>query len=222
MYLPWYFVKNWRFVQSAYIYHNTNRVCLFFLKVIQNTIVGLCEDWDELKERTSMRLKLLEESRDIHSFENNVEDTKIWMQEKQGMLMYAVELGKDCASVKKLFRKHEELEVCWFVSWLKWLMLYYWRFNRLSNKDRFRSFPIQTCNIICTLSAEAFFFNMLIIGQRGPLIPTPSLPARPSSPRCPIISLLKKTKSLCGGECHQHAVNIQLTSCKLLQCNFII
>ena len=97
---------------QTYIYHNTNRVCLFFLKVIQNTIVGQCEDWDELKERTSMRLKLLEESRDIHSFENNVEDTKIWMQEKQGMLMYAVELGKDCASVKKLFRKHEELEVC--------------------------------------------------------------------------------------------------------------
>ena len=80
-------------------------------QVIERTIIELCEDWDELKERTSTRLRSLEESRDLRSFENNVEDMKSWIQEKQGMLMYTEELGKDRAAVQKLFRKHEELEV---------------------------------------------------------------------------------------------------------------
>lgn len=66
-----------------------------------------------------MRLKCLEDSRDVHSFTNNVEDTKIWIQDKQGMLMYTAEHGKDSAGVKKLFRRHEELEVRTIVLWLK-------------------------------------------------------------------------------------------------------
>ena len=82
---------------------------------IERTILELCKDWDDLKERASTRLKRLEDSRDLHSFKNNVEDTKTWIQEKLGMLVYTEDLGKDCMSVKKLLRKHEELKVLYFL-----------------------------------------------------------------------------------------------------------
>jgi hypothetical protein len=78
---------------------------------IERTILELCEDWDDLKERASARLKRLEDSRDLHSFKNNMEDTKTWIQEKQGMLMYNEDLGKDCLTVKKLLRKHDDMKV---------------------------------------------------------------------------------------------------------------
>ena len=71
----------------------------------------LCQDWDDLKERTSARLKSLEDSRDLHTFKENLEDAKTSIQEKLGMLMYTKDLGKDVLTVKKLLRKHDELKV---------------------------------------------------------------------------------------------------------------
>ena len=78
------------------------------------TITDICKDWDQLKARTGMRLRSLEESRDVRSFENNVEDMKSWIDEKHRTLVCTEELDKDYATVQRLFRKHEELEVSLF------------------------------------------------------------------------------------------------------------
>lgn len=88
---------------------------IFVFQEIERAILELCKDWDDLKERASARLKGLEDSRDLHGFKNNVQDTKTWIQEKLGMLVYTEDLGKDCMTVKKLLRKHEELKVFYFL-----------------------------------------------------------------------------------------------------------
>ncbi len=91
----------------------------FVFQEIERTILELCEDWDDLKERAGARFKRLEDSRDLHSFKNNMEDTRTWIQEKQGMLMGSEDLGKDCLTVKKLIRKHDELKVLYISSMVR-------------------------------------------------------------------------------------------------------
>lgn len=71
----------------------------------------LCKDWDDLKERASARLKRLEDSRALHGFKNNLEDTKTWIEEKQRVVVYNEKLGKDCSTARKLLRIHGELKV---------------------------------------------------------------------------------------------------------------
>lgn len=79
---------------------------------IERKILHLCDEWDDLKERTSARLKKLEDGRDLHVFINNVEDIKTWIQGKLEMLLlHNDDLGKDCLSVKTLLRKHDETKV---------------------------------------------------------------------------------------------------------------
>ena len=67
--------------------------------------------WDFLKERTNERLETLNQAREIHTFNRNVEETEAWIQEKEAALTCAEDGARDLSSVQALQRKHDSFQV---------------------------------------------------------------------------------------------------------------
>ena len=66
------------------------------------------ESWNELKQLAQKRRKKLEAAHQIQTFNQTVEETAAWMNEK-ATAAQSDEYGRDLASVQSLLRKHEGL-----------------------------------------------------------------------------------------------------------------
>ncbi|XP_076800089.1 spectrin alpha chain, non-erythrocytic 1-like isoform X2 [Clavelina lepadiformis] len=67
------------------------------------------DEWELLNEKAKDRNKALIASTRVHKFKRDVEETILWMKEKELMLQ-SDDMGSDVASVQKLQRNHDNVE----------------------------------------------------------------------------------------------------------------
>ncbi|KAK2560477.1 Spectrin beta chain [Acropora cervicornis] len=80
-------------------------------EAIESRMEEICSMWDTLKERTNSRLEALDQAREIHAFNRNVEETRAWIQEKEAALMFSDDGARDLSSVQALQRKHQGFQL---------------------------------------------------------------------------------------------------------------
>ena len=76
---------------------------------IQTVLEDVNKKWTKLHDITTEKVAAFERAHEVQRFDQDVDETKDWIQEKDEALSID-DLGKDLRSVQALQRKHEGLE----------------------------------------------------------------------------------------------------------------